>query len=314
MVKMNCQHNPMVNIDMTRFDLNLLRVLDTLMECRSVSETARRLHLSQSTVSHALARCREQLNDPLFVPGRSGMQPTPKALAIAPAFRQALETVEQAVNDAAGFDPASSERRFTVAAGAYFDTLLLPYFMADLTATAPGISLGVKGLSSSDYERELEEGELDLVIGFAEPSQLSRRLQTRPFVDYSLSLLCRRQIEQPLTPQFLAQLAYVYPSEWGHSQLLTDKWFTAHGLTRDIRLQLPDFQSLPGVLVHTDLVATMPEPIASLYAQQFGLRTYPLDDGLKIKMVLAWHPRFAMDPGLNWLIDKVMAVRETLPQ
>ncbi|MDP2507177.1 LysR family transcriptional regulator [Oceanobacter sp. 3_MG-2023] len=299
---------------MSRFDLNLLRVLDTLMACRSVSETARRLHLSQSTVSHALARCREQLNDPLFVASRHGMQPTPRALAIAPAFRQALETVEQAVNDEAGFDPASSERRFTVAAGAYFDTLMLPHFMAELMQCAPRVSLGVRGLIGSDYERELEEGELDMVIGFVAPSQLSPRLQTRPFIEYPLSLLCRQQVDQPLTPQFLAQLAYVYPSEWGHSQLLTDKWFASHGISRDIRLQLPDFQSLPQVLVHTDLVATMPAPIASLYAEQFSLRSYPLDDGLTIKMVLAWHPRFAMDPGLKWLVDKVMAVKETLSQ
>ena len=306
----------MAFIDMSdraqRFDLNLLRVLDTLMECRSVSEAARQLHLSQSTVSHALARARQQLNDPLFVSGSEGMMPTPRALALTPSFRQALATVEQAVQDTPLFDPASSQRTFRLATGVYFDMVMLPRLMQQLLQEAPGIRLNIKSLTSSDYEQELEKGEYDLVVGFAEPDQLSARLLTQDLVSDSFSLLSRNPLQQTIDPAFLAAQSFVYPSEWGHSQLLTDRWLNSLGIERHVPLQLPDFQSLPRVLQATDLVCVLPTWIARMYARDHGLFSYPVATGMAIKLVLVWHPRFAMDSGLIWLRQRIQALRDDI--
>ena len=65
-------------------DLNLLRVFDAMMEERSVLRASQRVFLSQSAVSHSLARLREVLDDELFVRTAGGMQPTARALAITP--------------------------------------------------------------------------------------------------------------------------------------------------------------------------------------------------------------------------------------
>ncbi|WKE65363.1 LysR family transcriptional regulator [Gallaecimonas kandeliae] len=298
----------MADIDMSRLDLNLLKVFDTLMLCRSVSEAARQLHLSQSTVSHALARLRDQLGDPLFVAGRSGMQPSPRAQALAPAFRQALTLVDDALAQAPAFDPASSERRFTLAAGSYVDMVLLPPLMAALMAKAPGVSLRLRVLGQSDYEQELERGELDLVLGFNEPAHLSPRLEQQPLVTESVSLLSGRPLAAP-TPAKLGSLQYIYPSDWGHSQLLLDHWLQGHGIQRQIRLQVPDFQAIPGVLASTELVVVVPSAVAGLYARQHGLHAYPLAaSGLSFTQVMAWHPRFAQDPGLHWLKEQILDV------
>jgi len=293
-----------------RFDLNLLRVLDTLMECRSVSAAARQLNLSQSTVSHALARARDQLNDPLFVAGSEGMMPTPRALALTPAFRQALATVEQAVQEIPLFEAASSERTFRLATGVYFDMVMLPPLMQQLLKEAPGVRLSVKSLTSSGYEQELERGEFDLVVGFSEPSQLSPKLQLQDLVSDSLSLLSRKRFRRTIDAEFLATQSFVYPSEWGHSQLLTDEWLNALDITRHIPLQLPDFQSLPRILQATDLVCVLPSWIARLYAQDHGLHASEVAAELTLKLALGWHPRFAMDAGLLWLKEKILAVRD----
>ena len=90
-----------------KLDLNLLRVFDILMEVHSVSRAADRLGLTQSAVSHALARLREQLDDPLFVRARGGLIPTARAREIAPKVREGLASLRDAVSHP-GFDPAST--------------------------------------------------------------------------------------------------------------------------------------------------------------------------------------------------------------
>src|SRR5690242_11979725 len=99
-------------------DLNLLRIFDVLLEERSVTRAGSRLGLSQSAVSHALNRLRHSLGDELFARGPSGMEPTPRALQMGPQVRAAIAQLQSALlpHD---FDPAVSEGRFNLVAGAY---------------------------------------------------------------------------------------------------------------------------------------------------------------------------------------------------
>src|SRR3954468_22247205 len=106
-------------------DLNLLRVLDALLDERNVTRAGDRLGLSQSAVSHALGRLRLLLDDELFVRRSTGMEPTPRALEIGPAVHTALLQMQAALAPA-GFDPATTERRFTIAAGPYGCAVLIP--------------------------------------------------------------------------------------------------------------------------------------------------------------------------------------------
>src|SRR3546814_2585080 len=64
---------------------------DALLRRRSVSAAARDLDLPQPTASHGLARLRRALGDPLLVRARDGMEPTPRAEAIAGVVQQLLE-------------------------------------------------------------------------------------------------------------------------------------------------------------------------------------------------------------------------------
>ncbi len=308
MLKMNYLHQGMVNIDMSRLDLNLLRIFEALLASKSVSRAARQLHLSQSTVSHALARLREQLDDPLFVPSADGMQPTPRAQALAPAFGQALSLVEEAVSQRQIFVPAQAQRRVTLAVGSYFDMIYLPGLMAGLMDAAPGVSLRLTGLGPSDYEKELEEGQLDLVVGFAAPRHLSRRLAQSELITESVSLLSGRPLPAELSPAWLGTRQHIYPSDWGHSQLLLDNWLKLHGVERQIRLQVPDFQAIPGLLAQTKLVVALPSAVARQFAAQHDLHEQVLPEGaLRFTLVLAWHPRFSRDPGLVWLKERILA-------
>src|ERR1700752_4936501 len=126
----------MPEIHFAALDLNLLRVFHALAEEGSVTRAGARLGLSQSAVSHALNRLRYALHDELFVRGPAGMRPTPRALEIAPRLQEGWRHLQLAVAPAE-FVPAETRRRFTIAAGAYTSTVLMPSVIAMIRDVAP---------------------------------------------------------------------------------------------------------------------------------------------------------------------------------
>ena len=78
-------------------DLNLLRVFDEVMADRSLTRAARNLSLTQPAVSNALRRLRETLGDELVQRSGQGMAPTPRAVAIWPSVREALQQLQESL-------------------------------------------------------------------------------------------------------------------------------------------------------------------------------------------------------------------------
>src|ERR1700760_1450770 len=128
-------------------DLNLLRVFDVLLDERSVTRTGARLGLTQSAVSHALNRLRYVLGDELFVRGPAGMQATPRAGGVGPQVHAALNQLTAAIAPS-DFDPATSERRFAVVAGAYASAILTPPLAGRLAEAAPRCELMIAEASN----------------------------------------------------------------------------------------------------------------------------------------------------------------------
>jgi DNA-binding transcriptional LysR family regulator len=165
----------MLTRQLSRTDLNLLLTLQVLLESRSVSETARQLHLTQSAISKALSRLRRQFNDPLFHRVSKGLVPTPFAQRLERPLRDWLET-------AAGlfvhedFDPATWHGEFMLVAHDYLHVMLVPRLLALLRDQAPHVRLRVQSQYSHQLQG-LERGELDFVLNL-EFSKLSAEFQS----------------------------------------------------------------------------------------------------------------------------------------
>jgi DNA-binding transcriptional LysR family regulator len=145
-----------------QIDLNLLRVFDALLDERNVTRAGDRLGLSQSAVSHALGRLRLLLDDELFVRRSTGMVPTPRSLEIGPALHTALLQMQAALAPA-GFDPATTERRFAIAAGPYGCAVLIPQVVRLLGERAPGSTLQVMPYGAETLEG-LDTGRSDAAL------------------------------------------------------------------------------------------------------------------------------------------------------
>src|SRR5215475_13653492 len=130
----------MNEIDLRRFDLNLLVVFDVLMTERSVTRAAERLGRTQSAVSHALSRLREQFSDPLLLKGGVRMQPTALALELIEQARPMLGGIQRVLSPKHLFDPASSDRVFRLAAPDFMLTLFAD-LLTRLRTEAPRIAV-----------------------------------------------------------------------------------------------------------------------------------------------------------------------------
>ena len=145
-------------------DLNLLVILEALLSERHLSRAAERLHMSQPAVSHALARLRHLLGDPLLLRGKGGFQPTARALELARPLAEALQSVRSVLGGAV-FEAATAQRVFRLAMSDYGAALILPALLRRLRVEAPGIDLAVSYASRPAVIAGVQDGEIDLALG-----------------------------------------------------------------------------------------------------------------------------------------------------
>ncbi|MGN5064780.1 LysR substrate-binding domain-containing protein [Aeromonas sp. 6P] len=287
---------------LARLDLNLLAVFDMLMQERNVTRAAERLHLSQSTVSHALGRLRVALDDPLFVMSRREMMPTERAKALAGPVRQALAMLEQGLRQAKGFDPATARRIFRIATPGSVEHGLVPMLVERLHRQAPHCRLEVCELADSNYERELEKGELDLVIGFAGANHLSPRLWREEWFNNPLVCLSPLGSELPdvLTPVELVSRPHIHTSSWGHSQAMVELWLARFGVERELGVRLPSFMAVPPLMATGRYLVVVPEMIGRHFCRYYPLRMHQLDPAIPIVYLMTGHPLTAHDEAIGW--------------
>ena len=268
-------------------DLNLLRVLDVLLEERSVTRTGARLGLSQSAVSHALNRLRYMLNDDLFVRGPAGMHPTPRAIEMGPQVHAAINQLQAALSPP-DFDPATSERRFTIMAGAYACAILVPSLVSRMAALAPMAEL-VIGEIISDVPERIDARRADFMVSgvltaperFARETLMSEELVWVVRTDHPLAKLNRVGLaDLASTPHVLIsprlpghaeeageRRSFVSHASWEDAGAFKDA-LDAEGLTRRIGVTVPDTYSALAVVLRTDMAAMIPRRMALIAAER----------------------------------------------
>ncbi|MBA3396499.1 MAG: LysR family transcriptional regulator [Deltaproteobacteria bacterium] len=286
-------------------DLNLLTSLDALLDERNVTRAAKRLGVTQPAVSHSLRRLRDLLGDPLLVRTRNGMTATPRAVALRPAVRAALEAAEVVLRAVPPFDAAMTERTFSLVMADQASFLLLPPLLERLAREAPGIAVQVRPAS-----RDPDAEDVDLAIGVfrdapAGVHQLTLWREDFVCVLRKGSAAARGTFDRK---RYLA-LGHLLVAPRGMPGSPLDDVLARTGDRRRVMLTVPHFLVAPHVVATTDLVWTAPASLARAFAEQLPLvlRDPPLRlEGFTI--ALRWHARLASDPGLAWLRSVVQDV------
>lgn len=290
-------------------------MLSVLADERNVTRAAERLNLSQPAVSAALGRLRATFGDPLFLPARRGVVPTPRALELAPRAEAILRQADSMIRPRA-FDPRTSDVAFEIGANDFGVFAVVSPLLERLRYVAPGTRIRVRRLDS-DISRQLGRQEIDLAITLlTEPARpahvqlLFREAFTavvrhdHPIIgaDMSLDTFCRLDHVRVSA----ADARLVDP---------VDDALLEVGLSRRIVLSVPSYLSLPQVLRRTDLVSVAPMRLVRYFQSTLRTVHVPLRlPGFAMNMI--WDERTHSNPAHRWLrgeISRVVAGRHAPP-
>ena len=297
-------------MDLRQIDLNLLVVFNQLLVDRSVSLTADKLGLSQPAVSNALKRLRDLLKDDLFVRTSRGMEPTPYAMHLVEPVGYALGMLQSALSQRDSFDPATSERTFTLAITDIGEIYFMPTLMATLSRMAPHIKISTLRHQEGHLSDDMASGNVDLAIGLL-PSLTTGFFQRRLFKQRYVCMFRQGhpQANNPITLAQYKSLPHVgiVSANTGHGEL--DDWLTKKGIERHVQLQVPHFVAVGHILHSSDLIATVPERFAQKCEEPFQLETSSLPFKLPdIAIHLFWHAKYNREPANMWLRQQMVSL------
>jgi len=295
-------------------DLNLLLLLDALLHDPHLTRAAAVVGLSQSAASHALARLRAHLGDPLLVRDRARLVPTPRAESLREPLARALEALALALSPPAAFDPATSRRRFVIAAADYAQLVALPPLVARLASEAPGIDLVARDIGAAPFSESLAAGDFDLAIGppasvrtktpaGATPGAIrERRLFTERFV--CVVRAGHPRVGRRLDLDTFVALPHAFVAPRGTAGGIVDDVLAERGLSRRVSLMVQSFLVAPWAVASSDLVITLAERLARAFQSQVPAALRVLEPPLplpRFTMSMLWHDRAHDDAGHRWL-------------
>lgn len=296
-------------IDLSRTDLNLLVLFEAVFRTRHVGRAAEQLDLSASAISHGLGRLRRLLHDPLFLKHPKGMVPTERAEALAGRIAEILRLTREVIAEAEPFDPARSDRRFTIGMTDGIAALALPPLLAAARRAAPRVDIRVRHLMPAETAAALDLRQVD-VAAVPAIGDLPARFAARALYEEEFVLAMREGHALGAAPTLEAYCAaqHLVVSPTGDAHGLVDTMLEARGLSRRVALTVPSFLLGLAALAETDLVAAMPKGQIDVHARRFGVVSAPLPLSLGRFAVRAVIPRAgAADAGLAWLLGLLEA-------
>src|SRR4051794_29058012 len=219
-----------------QFDLNLLRVAVAVQDAGSVTGAAQLLGSSQPSVSMAIGRLRAVLGDPVFVRSPLGMTATPRALRLISAVRPLITEINHGLLHDEEFDPKSTRTTFTFAMSDVGEMVFLPRLLERIQAFAPLASVSSVAMKPRDLERALEQGDVDLAVGYFPDLQHKAVMQQRLFAHHFTCLVSASHpvLRAGLTREAFLQLKHAVVHPEGRSQEIFERFLISHRIKRDI--------------------------------------------------------------------------------
>jgi DNA-binding transcriptional LysR family regulator len=296
----------MQRVNLRGTDLNLLVPLQALLEERSVTRVAIRVHLSQPAMSRALERLREAFSDDLLVRSGKRYTLTPRGGALLEELNLLLPKVEGLWRKST-FSPASATGCLKLGMTDQMTALLLPELVAMLHREAPNVDLQIVQWHETSFQ-DLLAGQLDLVVSPLTapfPLLVERLLPERfvclvsrnhPFKKKSFTLA-----------EYLAQKHIILEVEPGQ-QTLVDRPLSALGKRRKAALRLPFYVVALDAVENTPLVLTIPERLALRKMDPRKTRLVQAPEEIPpYHQTMSWPDRLNADPLRSWFRDCLRA-------
>ncbi len=290
--------------------MNLLVVFAETMRHQRLTVVAERLGQTQSAISHAIARLRDILDDPLFIRRPHGVEPTPRAVALEPKIRAIIDLAREALASGAPFDPATSTAELRIAAQDYHCALFAAPLLAAAEREAPGLNLTFLPMARQPALHALERGEVEIAIGFLRAPNDS--FVAEPLFDQGYAVVARAHHPR------LAQLAtldgycgerHLIVSQSGERRGIADQALAKLGRERRVVAALPYFLAALATVSRTDLVATLPRALVEAFATHFSLAVVEPPVALRrFPVAVVRHRRSIGNGAVDWVLGALASI------
>ncbi|UTW13559.1 LysR family transcriptional regulator [Marinobacterium rhizophilum] len=292
-------------MELSRINLNLLTALHQLLRCRSVSQAARALFVTQPAMSRNLAQLRTLLGDPLLIRVGNSMQLTPRAEVLSSQIAPLLLNIENLLMPEQ-FDPALFRGRFNIAITDYTSEHILPVLVEDLCRAAPGLQLHFH-LWEPAMITDLREGRMDLAACILD--QVPDDIHGRQVGEDTFSCLLRDG--HPLLDQGGPDLEqysgadHISISGGGDKNQALDSALATLGQLRRVRITVPFFHSALAFCASSDCILTLPTHMADNLRERYALALRPLPFNVEqVRYSLIWHQRQQHDAAHRFVRER----------
>jgi molybdate transport repressor ModE-like protein len=293
-------------------DLTQIKLLAELAKLGSVSAASRRIGLSQSAASHALAKLRQHLGDPLFMRTSDGFKPTPYGERLGRAASEALDRLAEGLSSNHAFDPKTSTRRFTFYMSDVGQMAVLPGLFNLVQKEAPGVALRSAPIPPDNPAAPLIAGDVDLAVGFF--TKLTTGFhQTLLFREHYVCIVRANHPDfcSGMTLEAFRKARYAIADTTGTADALLDDILAAPCVDRKDGLRVPGFQVLPLIVANSDLLALVPGRLAAAIAPHVPIKVFnPPVHVPTFDVRMFWHERYHLDPASRWMRRNIVALHQ----
>ncbi|MEM8572656.1 MAG: LysR family transcriptional regulator [Pseudomonadota bacterium] len=294
------------SVQVRKLDFMLLLVLREGVRRRKLSDVAATIGVTQTAISHSVARLRDLFDDELFIRKPHGVEPTERAVQLAEIAEQVIEGAIRMLVDPVPFEPARVERNIRICALDY-EVTLMSEVIETLRHKTPGIRLHIRATGRDASIAALERDEADLWLGFGR--DLPTTLESTQLFEESYKVISRADHPRlaghvPLDLETFCAEGHVVAAPGGTAGGVVDASLRSLDRSRSVAILTTGFLSAVDLVSRTDLIATIPARLAIGKAERFGLQVFDPPLMLRPFQVSAtWHRRLSSDSAIFWLID-----------
>lgn len=308
-----CCMSAMKEINVRRIDLNLLVAFEAIYEEGSVTAASQRLCLTQSALSHALARLRDLCGDPLFERHGKATVPTAKARSLIGPVQSALGQLERSLNQPVASSHRPTRRRLSIGLVSLYEAAFVPRLVACL-GDDPAYEIEVAHYEPGKLEVHLESGRFDVAIQMQVLH--SSHIGSETLISERLAIMARA--DHPAAGDGFDLHGYL---EQGHVLVISsERWtdfvsmeFGRLRLARRIVLRCQDYWTACKAVAGSRLLLTAPQTALQEVASSFPeTRLWPMprdmDTVETTDVRLYWHVARESDPDLCWLRGNLRSI------
>jgi len=291
-------------MNLNSIDLNLFVAFDVIYSERNLTRASEVLSITQPAVSNTLARLRSAFGDKLFVRTGNSMVPTPVAQSLIGPVRQALRQLRTSIDQLKSFDPATSEKIFSISLGDAAATILMPELAAVVRRLAPRVRITCSQVDRREIASELASGDLDLALDIPELSKPD--LNGIDILRDRYACVLRKGhpfAKRAMTLDDYLALDHVMVSSRRRGRGLIDIALARIGRQIEATMRVAHFQSALHVVMESDMAVTVPLSLAVRY--EVVRKKLPFDVP-PLRTVLYWHRNAEHDPANVWMRKQII--------